>query len=199
MNDISEGKSSTVRAYAIRLLRYIQSPDLLPALASYTNACTVFLSRALTLEDNFAFEREQALKLVRAWIQYMRLGSHHVHALLSEGIVRVLSSIALEPEDTLYHASVETLAELVVLDTPLVSRSSAMAPLWRAICESRATVAVPLVDNMLVLLDRPSTRRHISAGTDLEAVLADFTTVPGARRTPDRLETTQQVIYHVSA
>lgn len=197
LHGMSEGKSSTVRAYAIRLLRYIQSPDLLPSLASYTNACTVFLSRALTLEDNFAFEREQALKLVRAWIQYMRLGSHHVHALLSEGIVRVLSSIALEPEDTLYHASVETLAELVVLDTPLVSRSSAMAPLWRAICESRATVAVPLVDNMLVLLDRPSTRRHISAGTDLEAVLADFTTVPGARRTPDRLETTQQVISHL--
>lgn len=197
LQGMSEGKSSTARAYAMRLLRYIQSPDLLPALASYTNACTVFLSRALALEDAFYFEREQALKLVRAWIQYMRLGSHHVQALLSEGIVRVLSSIALEPEDTLYHASVETLAELVVLDTPLVSRSSAMAPLWRAICESCATVAVPLVDNMLILLDRPSTRRHISAGTDLEAVLADFTTLPSARRAPERLETTQQVVSHL--
>ena len=194
---ISLGALSMVRAYAMRLLRYILSAPLLPDLATHTNALPLLLCRALTQEASCVFEREQSLKLVRACMHYTRLGSQHAHTLLTVGVVRVLAAIAVEPDDPLCSASIETLAELALLDTPLVARSSAMAPLWRAVCETPADVAVPLVTSMLMLLDRPTTRRHISAGTDLASVLAGFTSVPSAAESSSQLSTTQQVVSHL--
>lgn len=63
-------------------------------------------------------------------------------------------------------------------------------------CEALPDLAVPLVTNLLTLLDRPATRRYISPGTDLEAVLAGFSTVPMPKTDMhiQRLQTTGHIM-----
>lgn len=83
-----------------------------------------------------------------------------------------------------------------VYNPALVARSSGFSPLWCAVCEARSDLAVPLVTNFLSLLDRPATRRYISPGTDLEGVLAGFSTVPMPKTDVQnqRLQTTGHVM-----
>lgn len=112
LHGMSQGTSSAVRGYAFRLLRYILCTDLLPHLSVHSASISLFLSRALSQEERYSFEREQALKLLRALMACHRYAPSYARALLSEGCVRSLTAVAWEPEDALYHASVETLAEL---------------------------------------------------------------------------------------
>lgn len=109
---MSQGTSSAVRGYAFRLLRYTLCADLLPHMSVHSAAMSLFLSRALSLEERCSFEREQALKLIRALVACHQYTSSYTRTLLSEGCVRALAAVAWEPNDALYHASVETLAEL---------------------------------------------------------------------------------------
>lgn len=194
LQGIALGPTSSTRAYAMRLLRYLLQDDVLPMLLPHSCVLTLFLSRALLREDDLALEREQALKLIRALMATAQ--DTPMHVLIPEGLVRTMAAIAFEPSDPLYHACVETLVELALLDPALTARAAGFPPLWQALSTAPAPVATALVENIVVLLDRPATRRYISAGTDLEAALAGFTSVP-MHRTSDELaslQTTRHVV-----
>lgn len=179
----------------MRLLRYLLHDGLVQRLAeNHRSALGLFVTRALAREEAQSFEREQALKLVRALALWDARGAKRTH-LLSEGIVRTLVAIAHEPEDVLHSAVIETLAEWAMLDAPLLARTLAYAPLWRAVCEMPPQRSKALVRCLMGLLERPETRQFVCAGTDLAAVLAGFTNVPTTAQEhyEQRLQTTEQV------
>lgn len=186
------GTTESVRGYAFRCLRYALHDTGLPALAAHAEAVSLIVGRALVREESHAFEREQALKLVRVLIECMRDGNTHARALVSGSIVRALVAIVQETDDALHDASVETLVEIAVVDPPRIAGASGFAPIWRAVSEARAEQAAPLVQALLGLLDQPKTRRHICPGTDLESVMVGFT--DAARASEQRCATTRCVM-----
>lgn len=133
LHGMSQGTSSAVRGYAFRLMRYILCADLLQHLSVHSASMSLFLSRSLSQEERYSFEREQALKLIRALMGCHQYASTYARALLSEGCVRALTAVAWEPEDVLYHASVETLAELGKFDHALILQLCITQPLLRAL------------------------------------------------------------------
>lgn len=196
---MGHGGNDRVRAHAVHLVRYLLHRDAVLRLAeSYAAVLPLLLSRALVRERTDAHEREQALKCMRAlvsWTERLGLGE----TLVTEGLVRTLTAIAQEPEDPLYASVIETLAELAMLDAPLLGRTLALEPLWRAICDMPPARSLALADGLLGLLERPETRRLVGANMDLAAVLAGFTNVPLATQDhyDQRLRTTEQVVLRL--
>lgn len=196
---MGHGGNDRVRAHAVHLVRYLLHRDAVLRLAeSYGAMLPLLLGRALVRERTDAHEREQALKCVRAlvfWTERLQLGEK----LVTEGLVRTLTAIAQEPEDPLYASVIETLAELAMLDAPLLARTLALEPLWRAICDMPPARSLALADGLLGLLERPETRRLVGANMDLAAVLAGFTHAPLATQDhyDQRLRTTEQVVLRL--
>ncbi|WFD29183.1 hypothetical protein MSPP1_000188 [Malassezia sp. CBS 17886] len=202
---------ASVRANAWRILRYLFDDGLLLHIAAQLAVPTrLYASRSLLREDSDA-EREQALAWVRAVSAYMGSADerHAARTLLCDGVLRTLIAIAHEPDDVLYNAAIETLAELAVLDAALVADASGLQPLWRAACDSAADLAAPLVQCLLCLLDTPASRQYICPGMDLEvrasravltqAVLVGFTGSPAKTMaySDQRLHTTQTVFLQL--
>ncbi|PKI85452.1 hypothetical protein MVES1_000640 [Malassezia vespertilionis] len=165
---VARGSNDHVRGYAWLLLRYILCASVLAE--PHVNVLSLFLGCALLREDKRGFEREQALKFVRTLLSLLP----EAHALVTPGIVRILVAIAEAPADPLRLAAVETLAELALLDTPLAASTSALRPIWQAICVGPPARSCALVQCLLGLLDRPATRQYICPGMDLEAALASY-------------------------
>lgn len=188
---------TAARGYAARLLRYLLQDELHAYLGTTeTYALSLFLARALVRPEGAAWEREQALKLIRAYLEMVRRNAALWAALLPPSVVRALAAVGMEHDDPLYEASIETLAEWAALEPALVARAHGLPPVWRALCEARAELAVPLTEHLLGLLDKPATRRYVQPGMDLEGVLAGFTDLP-SHGPADRLRTTRRVMVRL--
>ncbi|KAG0172866.1 hypothetical protein DFQ28_009870 [Apophysomyces sp. BC1034] len=130
----------------------------------------VFIVRALAREsENHEPEREQTLKLVRSFIEYD--GVMHI----SQNIVRAVVAIAEQADCRLRNVSLETLAELTILDVGRTVKSGGLRVLVQALHDGLLNMSDVLVQALIYVLDTPDRRCYLRPGVELEMIIAPFT------------------------
>lgn len=128
-------------------------------------------------------EREQALKFVRAFLD-VKDGVKEI----SRAVVRTIVAVAEHGEDRRTNAQVaeqdvdrlrpiciETLAEILVRDPPLLVASGGMGPLSEALSEGTYKAPESLTAAFLFLLNTPQKRKYVQPGYGLDVLFTAFT------------------------
>jgi hypothetical protein len=92
-------------------------------------------------------------------------------------VVRTIAAVAEAPEERLRPICLETLAEILVRDPPLVIASGGLAPLSEALAEGSYKAPESLTSAFLFLLDAPQRRKYLRPGYELEVLFTSFTDV----------------------
>lgn len=141
---------------SIRIIRDLRTDEL------------VILS--LVKESKASIEREQALKLVRAFLD-VKDGVHEI----SRAVVRAIVSVADHHDDRLRNISVMTLAEILIKDPGLLYIAGGIGTIHDALAEGTFGASESLMASFLHSLDAPHRRKYLRGGYELEAVLTPFT------------------------
>lgn len=115
-------------------------------------------------------EREQALKFVRAFLD-VKDGVREI----SKAVVRTIASVAEHSEDRLKAICIETLAEIMVRNPPLLMAAGGLRPLADALGEGTYEASESLTAAFLFLLDAPQRRKYLRSGYELEVLFTAFT------------------------
>ncbi|KAI9321769.1 Rapamycin-insensitive companion of mTOR, middle domain-containing protein [Dichotomocladium elegans] len=180
--------SREVRVMSMRALRHlVEGPEdvkLMVKLQIY-----VFIIRALSRDSsNHEPEREQALKLVRSFIEYEGL------PYINQGLVRAVVSIAEQTDCRLRNVSLETLAELAILDIGLTVRSGGVRVLMQALLDGQLNMTEVLVNALVYILDMPDRRCYLRPGVELEMMIAPFTATGKGPNNEERLKNSARVV-----
>ncbi|KAL7275461.1 hypothetical protein RUND412_001589 [Rhizina undulata] len=182
--------SREVVAAGYRVTRYsitdVQSLKAIRRLhTDYLTICS------LAKDSRSNLEREQALKFVRAFLEV----SGGVHE-ISKGVVRSIVACAEQSDDRLRNISMETLAEILILDPELVLSAGGVRVLTQVLSDGPYELSDTLSLAFLYLLDMPATRKYVRAGHDLEVVFSVFTDPypPKSQMQEDRLRSSAKVI-----
>lgn len=132
----------------------------------------LFVIRSLARDNRCHFERLQALKFVRAFTDVPQGVSE-----ISIGVVRAIVAVAEQADDRLRVAALETLAELLVLDSHLVHRAGGVRSLLALCVEGPFELAALATRVLLYTLDSPTTRHVLQGGKDLEFLVSVLTEV----------------------
>ncbi|KAI5778923.1 Rapamycin-insensitive companion of mTOR, N-term-domain-containing protein [Geopyxis carbonaria] len=144
----------------------------------------------LSLVSRSNVEREQALKFVRAFLEISGGVSE-----ISRAVVRAIVACAEQVDDRLRGISIETLAEMLVLDPELVVSAGGIRVLTQVLAEGPWEIADTLSLSFLYLLDMPATRKYVRAGHDIEIVFSAFTDSYGSKASEEeRLKSSAKVI-----
>lgn len=128
------------------------------------------VSLSLIKERKADVEREQALKFVRAFLE-VKDGVRE----LSRAVVRTIASVAEHAEDRLRAICLETLAEIMIKDPPLLIASGGLRPIVDALGEGAYDASEGLISAFLYLLDAPQRRIYLRSGHELEVLFTAFT------------------------
>lgn len=125
---------------------------------------------SLVKESKASVEREQALKLIRAFSD-VKDGTREI----TRAIVRVIAALAQQSDDRMRSISILTLAELIIRDPELVISAGGLSVLSDAFAEREYQSSEGLIHAFLYLADMPDRRKHLNAGYDLDSPFAVFT------------------------
>ncbi|KAI9893756.1 MAG: hypothetical protein M1814_005972 [Vezdaea aestivalis] len=125
---------------------------------------------SMVKEGKANVEREQALKFVRAFLD-VKDGIREI----SKAVVRTLVAVAEQEDDRLRGLCIETLAEILVKDPPLVVSAGGVGPLEDVIADGNFGTSESLVSAFLYLYDTPSKRKYLNAGNNLDSLFVAFT------------------------
>ncbi|BFZ59731.1 hypothetical protein YB2330_000747 [Saitoella coloradoensis] len=178
-----------VSAAAYRVARHAMSDlDSLQILDALQ--IELFIIKTLAKESKDNLEREQAVKLVRLYLDVPR-GT----TLLPRSVVRAVVAVAEHTEDKLANICIETLAELLMIDPALLVDAGGMRILLHTLTDGPAGIAQPLITAFMYILDSPHTRKYIHDGADLDIVLSAFTEAHAkAHVSEDRLNIARSVV-----
>ncbi|KAI9755625.1 MAG: 54S ribosomal protein L13 [Chaenotheca gracillima] len=180
--------SREVVAAGYRMTRYaITDRKSLQIIRGLNTDYLVILS--LVKEGKASVEREQALKFVRAFLE-VKDGIRE----LSRAVCRTLVAVAENSEDRLRCICLETLAEILIRDPPLVISAGGVGPLTDALGDGNYDASESLVGTFLYLLDLPSGRRFLRAGYGLEVVFSTFTDSLSMHTSESKLKANAKVI-----
>ncbi|KAF3021901.1 hypothetical protein E8E14_005470 [Neopestalotiopsis sp. 37M] len=161
--------SREVVAAGYRMIRYaISDASSLKRIRSLNTDYMVVVS--LAKDRKADVEREQALKFVRAFLD-VKDGVREI----SRAVVRTIVAVAEHLEDRLRPICIETLAEILLKDPPLLTACGGLAPLSEALAEGTYKSPESLASAFLFLLNAPHTRKYLRAGYDLEVMFTAFT------------------------
>ncbi|KAG5927783.1 hypothetical protein E4U42_001789 [Claviceps africana] len=175
-------ESREVVAAGYRVVRYAISDALsIKRIRSFNTDFLVI--RSLNNYRKADVEREQALKFVRAFLD-VKDGIKEI----SRAVVRTIVAVAEQGEDRrpgiqpadqsldrLRPICVETLAEILVRDPPLLIASGGLGTLSEALAEGTYRSPESLTSAFLFLLDAPQRRKYILPGYGLDVVFTAFT------------------------
>ncbi|KAK3374868.1 Rapamycin-insensitive companion of mTOR, N-term-domain-containing protein [Podospora didyma] len=162
-------ESREVVAAGYRMTRYAISD--IASLKNIRSLNTDYLVTWSLIKDRKSdVEREQALKLVRAFLD-VKDGVREI----SRAIVRTIGAIAEEPEERLRPICIETLAEILVRDPRLLIAGGGLAPLHEALADGSYKASESLTAAFLYLLDAPEKRKYLRPGNELETLFVVFT------------------------
>ncbi|KAI9683189.1 MAG: hypothetical protein M1829_005980 [Trizodia sp. TS-e1964] len=179
--------SREVVAAGYRMTRYaVTDRKSLQIIRELNTDFLVILS--LIKESKASVEREQALKFVRAFLD-VKDGVRE----LSRAVVRTIVSIAEYPEDRLRAMCVETLAEIVILDPPLLVAAGGIGPLTEVLAEGSYEASESLVTAFLYLLDTPDRRQNLR-GSELDVVFSSFSDSLSAFGNENRIKVNAKVV-----
>lgn len=126
-----------------------------------------FIVISLARENSYQVEREQALKLVRAFID--------VSARIPKGIMQAVISCIERQDDNLKHMALETLLELCFLQPETVNDCQGMRVLESVLRDySHFPVASIILDTVLQLMSTTSTRKYILEDFNISVLTTVF-------------------------
>lgn len=126
-----------------------------------------FIIISLAKDNSYQVEREQALKLVRAFID--------MHARIPKGILQAVISCIERQDDKLRHMALETLLELCFIAPVVVNECQGMRVLEGALCDySHFPVASIILDTVLQLMSTTSTRKHVLKDFNISVLITVF-------------------------
>ncbi|KAG6007181.1 hypothetical protein E4U21_006284 [Claviceps maximensis] len=175
-------ESREVVAAGYRVARYaISGASSIKRIRSFNTDFLVI--RSLNNYRKADVEREQALKFVRAFLD-VKDGIKEI----SRAVVRTIVAVAEQGEDRrpgiqpadqsldrLRPICVETLAEILVRDPPLLIASGGLGTLSEALSQGTYKSPESLTSAFLFLLDAPQRRKYILPGYGLDVVFTVFT------------------------
>lgn len=180
--------SREVIAAGYRVLRHaITDRKSLQTIRAHHTDYLVILS--LVKEAKAMVEREQALKLVRAFLD-VKDGVHEV----APSIVRIIVAIAEHQDDRLRSICIMTLAELLIRSPDLVIAAGGIGTLAEAMGNGAYQAPETLAAVFLHLLDLPSRRGLLRSGFELSSPFASFTEPPTSNAHEERLRSSAKVV-----
>ncbi|KAI7866417.1 Rapamycin-insensitive companion of mTOR, N-term-domain-containing protein [Spinellus fusiger] len=177
-----------VRIMALRTLRHlVEGPADVELIVQMQVG--VFITRALARDsESHEMEREQTLKLVRSFIEYDGV------KFIDQSVVRAVVAIAEQTDCRLRNISLETLAELSILDIGLTVRSGGLRILIQALLDGHLTMTEVLIQAVLFVLDTPDRRCYLRPGVELEMIIAPFTESNQGTNYEERLKNSARVV-----
>ncbi|KAJ7212059.1 Rapamycin-insensitive companion of mTOR, N-term-domain-containing protein [Mycena pura] len=170
---LADRASQQCRAAAYRLIRHtLIDADSMKRIGEET--LDVYIIKSLTRDNKYVMEKEQVIKLVRTIVEVgtVRHESGNVGGgatvLLSGGVMRAIVAVAEHAEDPFRLICIQTLAEILVIDTDLVAKTGGMRFLLHALGEGPLEIAPILASAFLHIVDSPRTRAYLQVGADLE-------------------------------
>ncbi|KAI8999819.1 Rapamycin-insensitive companion of mTOR, N-term-domain-containing protein [Gaertneriomyces semiglobifer] len=161
--------SKDLRACTYRVLRHLAISSAIMRVYLELNV-DVFIMRSLARDQRYDAEREQALKLVRAFLD-VREGA----LLLPQNLVRMLVAIAEQPDDKFRNVCLETLCELAVRNMPILALCGGTKVLFNALLDGPRDLTCLLVKTILYILDSDATRCYMRPSVELEMIISQFT------------------------
>ncbi|KAL8371243.1 hypothetical protein RB595_001200 [Gaeumannomyces hyphopodioides] len=161
--------SREVVAASYRMTRYAIS-DVSSLKKIRTLNTDYIVVHSLSKDRKADLEREQALKFVRAFLD-VKDGVRE----LSRAVVRTIAAVAEQPEDRLRSICLETLAEILIKDPPLLVSCGGLGSLSEAMGDGSYKSPESLTGVLLYLLDSPQRRKYLRPGYELEVLFTVFT------------------------
>ncbi|KAJ3298719.1 hypothetical protein HK104_010434, partial [Borealophlyctis nickersoniae] len=158
-----------MRANGFRTLRHMVINSTI-AQAMFDAHIDIFIVRALTRDQRFDVEREQALKLVRGLID-IRGGVE----LLPQSVIRTIVAITEQPDDKFRGVCVETICEYGIRNLKLAAFAGGTRTIFSALLEGSKDLQELLVKTVLFILDTDWTRQYMRPSVELEMIISQFT------------------------
>ncbi|KAJ3921151.1 Rapamycin-insensitive companion of mTOR, N-term-domain-containing protein [Lentinula edodes] len=183
---LADKRTKECRAVAYRVLRHsLVDPESVQKLKE--QEIDWYIIRSLHRDNKFAVEKEQVIKLIRSIVGVGTVSNGGPEGVpLSEPVLRAFIAVAEQADDPFRFICIQTLAELVILDTDLVDRAGGIRFLLHAAGEGPVEITPILASTFLHIIDSPRTRAYLRVGTDLEIVLTAVTDAYG--KGPDHAE-----------
>ena len=144
---------------------------------------------SLVKESKASIEREQALKLVRAFLD-VKDGVKEI----AVAVVRIIVAMAEHSDDRLRSICVLTLAEILIRDSHLLASAGGIGTLTDALGDGSYLASESLSSAFLYLLDVPSRRKLLRSGHELGMPFAAFTSSPLIPMNVEKLREDAKVI-----
>ena len=158
-----------VSAAGFRVARYtIGNVDSIKQLRSFN--LDFFVIRSLSRDLRSNVDREQALRVIRAYLA-VKDGVYQI----SHGVIRAIAAVAEFREDKLSHICAETLGEIMVLCPQLAFEGGAFRPILSLIESGPHSLTSSLIFSLVYALEMPERRKLINDGRDLDVILTPFT------------------------
>jgi len=125
---------------------------------------------SLVKDSKASIEREQALKLIRAFLD-VKDGVYEI----SNAVLRTIVSIAEHHEDRLRNIGLLTVSEILIRDPSKALTAGSISPLADALVEGTYNGTDSLSITFLYLADKPRERAFLKSGYELEAAFTPFT------------------------
>ena len=147
---------------------------------------------SLVKDSKASIEREQALKLVRAFLD-VKDGVQE----LSNAVLRTIVSVAEHHEDRLKNMALLTMAEVLVRDPDKALTAGSMSPLADALAGGTYQGSESLATSFLYLADKPRERVLLRSGQELAAAFTPFTDPLAVHGNEERLKSSARLISAV--
>ncbi|KAJ7095819.1 Rapamycin-insensitive companion of mTOR, N-term-domain-containing protein [Mycena belliarum] len=181
---LADKSSQKCRAAAYRLIRHtLVKPDSVKHIGEQT--LDWYIIKSLTRDNKYTMEKEQVIKLIRTIVEVGTVRSEFRGAggcgivPLSAAVMRAFVAVAEHAEDPFRPICIQTLAEILVIDTDLVARTGGMRFLLHALGEGPLELAPILASAFLHIVDSPRTRAYLQVGADLEMAFSAVTDAYG--------------------
>ncbi|KAG6854116.1 hypothetical protein C0991_010280 [Blastosporella zonata] len=177
--------SKQARAAAYRLIRHTLVDAESVKLLDENRSLDWYIIKSLHRDNKHSVEKEQVIKLIRTMVEIGTVKHENMSASgvgvvpVSEPIMRAIIAVAEQPEDPFRPICIETLAEILLIDIDLVSRTGGIGTLLHMLGDGPVELAPILSATFLHIVDSPRTRAYLRVGEDLELALSAITDAYG--------------------
>lgn len=147
---------------------------------------------SLVKDNKASIEREQALKLVRAFLD-VKDGVQE----LSNAVLRTIVSVAEHFEDRLKNMALLTMSEVLVKDPTKALTAGSVSSLADALVEGTYHGLDSLATAFLLLADKPKDRAKLKSGNEIVPALTPFTHPIGTHGHEERLKASARLVSTV--
>ncbi|KAG9227446.1 hypothetical protein PTI98_010973 [Pleurotus ostreatus] len=184
---LADNYTKQCRAHAYRLMRYMLVD--VESVQRIGQSLDWYIVKSLSRDNKCTVEKEQVIKLIRSIVEVGSIrrdsAGRRGSVPLSEAVMRAVVAVAEYAEDPFRSVCVQTLAEILLIDIDLVSKTGGIRFLLHALGDGPLELAPILASVFLHIADSPRTRAYLRLGSDLELALSAVTDAYG--KPPDHI------------